>query len=222
MSTSDRLTPLLRDRLRHLPGHRGWPRTRALALRRLTAVALVLLAAGLALRPNGSRAVPARPMVVAAHDLAPGVSLTPADVRVVAAPDAVRPPAALGSAAEVSGRVLAGAATAGEPITGARLVGPENTRLTTGGADAVAVPVRLADPAVADLLSPGTRVDVVTADPHGAAGALLATNATVVTVRGADRTPGGSGRLVVIAMSPDTATRVASVSLGQPVTVTLR
>jgi len=190
--------------------------------RRLTAAALVLLAAALALRPNESRATPTRPVLVAAHDLAPGATLTPDDVRVIAVPDEVRPAAALASAEEVSGRVLAGAATAGEPITGARLVGPENTRLATGGTGAVAVPVRLADAAVADLLSPGTRVDVVTADPHGTGGALLAANATVVTVRTADRAPGGAGRLVVIAMSPDTATRVASISLGQPVTVTLR
>lgn len=217
---SDLLTPLPRDRFRQLLGNRGWPRT--VSPRRLTAAALVLLAAALALRPNESRATPTRPVLVAAHDLAPGATLTPADVRVVALPDEVRPAAALASAEEVSGRVLAGAATAGEPITGARLVGPENTRLTTGRRDAVAVPVRLADAAVADLLSPGTRVDVVAADPHGTGGALLAANAIVVTVRAADRAPGGAGRLVVIAMSPDTATRVASISLGQPVTVTLR
>jgi pilus assembly protein CpaB len=214
---SNRLSPALRDRLRQFLGHR-WPR--ALALRRLVAAALILLAAALALRPAQARDGPVRPMLVAAHDLAPGVTLGAADVRVVAVPEGLRPAAALGSADEVTGRVLAGAATSGEPITGARLVGAENTRLATGGSGAVAVPVRLADPAVADLLSPGTRVDVVTADPHGTAGALLAGDATVVTVR-ADRTE-KTGRLVVIAMPRDTATRVASISLGQPVTVTLR
>ena len=224
MSTSDRLTSVPLDRLRQFLGNRGWPR--ALALRRLTAGALVLLAAALALRPHTVRAEPTVPILVAARDLAPGVILTPADVRVVAAPAALRPAAALGSPREVAGRVLAGAATSGEPITRARLVGPENTRLSTGGTDDVAVPVRLADPAVADLLTPGAVVDVVTADPHGTAGALLAAGATVVTVRAADP-PGGAstgrpGRLVVIAMPRDTATKVASVSLGQPVTVTLQ
>jgi Flp pilus assembly protein CpaB len=221
MSSSERLTPAPRDRLRQLLGNRGWPR--ALAPRRLIAATLVLLAGVLALRPAPARDGPTRPMLVAAHDLAPGVMLTLADVRVVPAPEGLRPSAALGSADDVAGRVLAGAATSGEPITGARLVGPANTRLATGGSDAVAVPVRLADPAVADLLSAGTRVDVVTVDPHGTAGALLAEDATVVTVRagGTDRND-RSGRLVVIAMPRDTATRVASISLGQPVTVTLR
>lgn len=218
MPTSDRptparLTPFLRDRLSSLLGGRGWPRT--LALRRITAAALVLLAAAVALRAPSARGQPTVPMLVASHDLAPGTSLTPGDVRLVAVPEGVRPPAAMGSAEQVAGRVLAGAATAGEPITPVRLVGPENTRLTTGRPDAVAVPVRLADPAVAGLLTPGARVDVVAADPHGA---LLAADATVVTVL-ADAKP---DRLVVIAMPRDTATKVASVSLGQEVTVTLR
>jgi Flp pilus assembly protein CpaB len=219
---SDRLDPSPRERLRQLLGNRGWPR--ALALRRLTAAALILLAALLAVRPGAGAGEPTRPLVVAARDLAPGASLSLADVRVVAVPAGIRPATGLGSADEVSGRVLAGAAAEGEPITRARLVGPENTRLVTGGPDAVAVPVRLADAAVADLLTPGARVDVVTTDPHGGA-ALLAADATVVTVRadtGERSAASRPGRLVVVAMPRDTATRVASVSLGQPVTVTLR
>jgi Flp pilus assembly protein CpaB len=218
----DRLDPAPADRLRQFLANRGWPR--ALALRRLFATALILLAALLALRPAARTGEPVEPLVVAAHDLAPGVNLTAGDVRVVPVPVGLRPSAGLGSAGEVTGRVLAGAAASGEPITRARLVGPENTRLATGGPDAVAVPVRLADAGVADLLTPGARVDVVTADPHSAA-AVLAEDATVVTVRSAadDRaTAERPGRLVVVAMPRDKATRVASVSLKQPVTVTLR
>lgn len=215
------LAPLLRDRLRLLLGNPGWPRT--LALRRIAAAALVLVAAALAVRPDPADGESTVPVLVAARDLAPGTSLTTADVRLVRAPAALRPAAALDGDDEVAGRVLAGAATAGEPITRVRLVGPENTRLTTGEPDAVAVPVRLADPAVADLLTPGARVDLVTLDQRGTVGALLASDATVVTVR-ADTggAPARQGRLVVIAMARDTATRVASISLGQPVTVTLR
>ncbi|MFL6140397.1 MAG: SAF domain-containing protein [Labedaea sp.] len=224
MSTSRRLTPVLSDRLRQLLTSRGWPRV--LALRRLTAGALVLLAAVLALRPPPAGGGPAGQLLVAARDLAPGVPLTAADVRVVVAPDALRPAAALTSPVEVTGRALAGPAGAGEAITGGRLLGPENTRLTTGGSGDVAVPVRLADPAVADLLAPGARVDVITVDPHGTSGALLASNATIVAVPAepdrASGAAGASGRLVVIAMPPEPATRVASASLGQPVTVTLR
>jgi pilus assembly protein CpaB len=221
MDTPTRLSPFIRDRLRQLLGNRGWPR--ALALRRLTAAALVLLAAALALRANPARGAPTVPMLVAAHDLAPGTTLGPADVRVVQVPETLRPDAALGAAEDAAGRVLAGAAAAGEPITGVRLVGPENTRLVTGGLDAVAVPVRLADPAVAGLLTPGMRVDVVTVEARGTTGVLLAADASVVTVRPDGAEAGRrDGRLVVIAMPRDAATAVASVSLAQPVTVTLR
>jgi pilus assembly protein CpaB len=212
---SESLAPTLRDRLRQSFGNRGWPR--ALALRRLCAAALVLLAAWLALAPRPP-SEPTTPMVVAARDLAPGITLSAGDLRVVPAPAAVRPAAALGGLDEVAGRVLAGAATAGEPLTRARLVGPENTRLATGDRDAVAVPVRLADPAVADLLTPGVRVDVVSAN----ADAVLASAATVITVLADGADSPKQGRLVVIAMPPDAATRVASASLGQEVTVTLR
>src|SRR5262249_55276784 len=149
MSRSDRLTPTPRDRLRQLLGNRGWPRT--LALRRLLAGALVLLAATLALRGNPSRGAPVSPVLIAPHDPASAVTPPPADVRVVLEPVALRPASALTSVDQAAGRVLAGAAGAGEPVTAARLVGPENTRLVSD-ADAVAVPVRLADPAVADLL----------------------------------------------------------------------
>ncbi len=221
------LNPLLRDRLRQLAAARGWPRT--LALRRVVAAVLVLLAVALAVRPPPrARGEPTVPMLVAARDLAPGSSLRPADLRVVRAPESLRPPAALTAADQATGRVLTGAASRGEPVTRTRLVGPENSRLTTGDPDAVAVPVRLADPEVATLLAPGARVDVVTVAPRGGAGAVvLAADVTVVTVRAAeqdDAVQAGTrpGRLVVIAVPRASAARLASVSLGQPVAVTLR
>lgn len=211
------LAPFVRDRVRRLFGRRGWPRL--LALRRVTAFVLVLLAAVVAIRAPQARGTPTLPVLVAARDLAPGSSLDVVDVRVARAPSSLRPAAALTDADQVVGRVLAGAASAGEPITRARLVGPENSRLITGDPDAVAVPVRLADPAVAELLSPGARVDVVTVAPDESLpeSVVLAANATVVTVRG-----DSDGRLVVIALPRESATRVASVSLGQPVAITLR
>ena len=209
------LAPFVRDRVRRLFGRRGWPRL--LALRRVTAFVLVLLAALLALRAPQARGTPTVPVLVAARDLAPGSSLDVVDVRVARAPSSLRPAAALTDAEQVVGRVLAGAASAGEPITRARLVGPENSRLTTGDPSAVAVPVRLADPAVAELLSPGARVDVVTVAADLPESVVLAADATVVTVRG-----DSDDRLVVIALPRESATRVASVSLGQPVAITLR
>ena len=194
----------------------GWPRW--LALRRVAALVLVLLAAALALLPSGRDAAPTVPMLVAARDLPPGVTLRAEDVTVYRLPASLRPPAALTAPAQVAGRVLAGATTAGEPLTRARLLGPENSRLAAGDPAAAAVPFRLADPAVADLLTPGVRVDVVTVSANNADPVVLAANATVLTVRRAAE----DSSLVVIALPREEATRVAAAALDQPVAVTLR
>jgi Flp pilus assembly protein CpaB len=193
-----------------------WPRW--LAVRRLVALVLVLLAAMLALRPTRREADSTVPMLVAAHDLPPGTTLRASDVEVSRLPPSLRPPAALTTPTQVTGRVLASATTAGEPLTRARLVGPENARLSTGDPTASAVPFRLADPAVAGLLRPGARVDVVTVAQSSADPLVLATNATVLTVRRADE----DSSLVVIALPREDATLVAAAALDQRVAVTLR
>jgi pilus assembly protein CpaB len=201
---------------RRSPRLHGWPRR--LTLRRIAAVVLVLLAAALALRPTGSAAGKTVPMLVAARDLPPGVTLRATDMKVSQSPPPLRPPAALTTPDQATGRVLASATTAGEPLTRARLVGPENSRLAAGDPTAAAVPFQLADPAVADMLTPGVRVDVVTVAPSSTDPVVLATNATVLTVRHKD----AESSLVVIALPLEDATRVAAAALGQPVTVTLR
>jgi pilus assembly protein CpaB len=155
---------------------------------------------------------------VASRDLPPGVTLRAADVEVSRLPPPLRPRAALTAPAQVTGRVLASATTEGEPLTRARLVGPENSRLAAADPSAAAVPFRLADPAVADLLTPGARVDVVTVTQNSADPVVLAANATVLTVRRAD----AESSLVVIALPREEGTRVAAAALGQPVAVTLR
>lgn len=195
---------------------RGWPRR--LAVRRLVAVLLVLAAAVLAVSPQ-PRETDTVPMLVASRDLPPGTTLRDADLVVSRPPPSLRPKAALTDPAQARGRVLAAATTAGEPLTAARLLGRENTVLTSGDPSAAAVPFRLADPAVASLLTAGLRVDVVTVTPSSEA-EVLAANATVVTVRPADEA--AEGHLVVLALPREEATRVAAASLGQPVAVTLR
>jgi len=179
---------------------------------------LVLLAAVLALSPTRDKADSTVPMLVAARDLPPGTTLRAIDVEVSHLPPSLRPQAALTMPTEVTGRVLASATTTGEPLTRARLVGRENSRLSAGDPTASAVPFRLADPAVADLLTPGAHVDVVTVAPSSTDPLVLATNATVLTVRRAD----ADASLVVIALPREEATRVAAAALNQPVAVTLR
>lgn len=194
---------------------KGW--TRTVAIRRLIAASLVLLAAVLALKPPSP---PDSPLLVADHDLRPGTTLSTSDLRVVRAPPALMPSGALTAPSDAVGQVLAGAASAGEPITSARLVGPTNTRLTAGRPDSAAVPIRLADDGMADLLTPGSRIDIVAPDQ-----AVLATDATVLTVRsnaGSGPTSTTNGQLVLVALPRDLAPRVAAASLARAVTVTLR
>jgi pilus assembly protein CpaB len=194
-----------------------------MALRRLVAVTLVVLAGVLALRPAGARESADTDVVVAGRDLGPGSTLTQADVDIRPLPRAAMPAGVLTSRAAAVGQVLAGPIRPGEPITDVRLVGPADTALTTGDPTSAVVPVRLADPDVADLLRPGIRVDVVTLDPNQQADPVLAENAVVITIRNTAGTQAGQpGRLVLVAVPRSSATRLAAASLRQPVTVTLR
>ncbi|MGH3951144.1 MAG: SAF domain-containing protein [Pseudonocardiaceae bacterium] len=194
---------------------------RSVHLRRIAAALMFGLAIVLAVLPTRAGGEHTTPMVVTSRDLAAGSPITAADLRMVAAPPALVPSGALPSVDVAVGRMLASSARAGEPLTDARLVGVDDAR--GHGSDA-AVPIRLADAGVADLLYPGAKVDVVTLGSGEQARRVLARNATVVTVTAAQNSgsAASSGRLVLIAVPVDTATLLAAASLNQPVTVTLR
>ncbi|WP_424184202.1 SAF domain-containing protein [Actinokineospora sp. G85] len=180
------------------------------ALRRAAALCLVAAAVLVALSPaEGNAAVP---YLVSAVPLSAGAALSPTDVRVVRAPPELRPDGALTDPAEVAGRVLTGAAARGEPITGTRLLGAPGP--------GSAVPVRPADPAVARLLRPGARVDVVPEPDPGAPAVAVAEDVVVLTVR--SDPDEDAGPLVLLAVPPETARVVAAASLRGPVAVTLR
>lgn len=194
----------------------GW--RRAALLRRWAAGLLAALALLLALAPpGGSQRVP---VLVTTVDVAAGATLRAADMAVRQWPPELAPAGALPASAAAEGRILAGAARAGEPITDVRLAG------TTAGAGpgAAAVPVRLADPGVAGLLGPGSRVDVVGTDETTGEPVVLAADAAVMTVLPAESGPAGSagGRMILVSMPHDQATRVASASVAERLAITLR
>jgi pilus assembly protein CpaB len=211
------LGPRLRDRVVDLVRGPSW--RRAAALRR--AGAGVLTGAALVLALSSGPADDGVPLVVAAHDVAAGATLATADLEIRTWPAALVPDGAVRAPEDASGRVLAGAARAGEPLTDLRLVGSELTALLAGQAGAAAVPVRLADSDVAGLLVPGSRVDVVTAGPLVEYPVVLVTAAVVVTVLPAEEGT-ARGRLVLVAMPRDVATRVAAATITEQVAVTLR
>ena len=134
---------------RRPPGRRLAPgRAAAARPRRVARAARARAGRRAAARPR------ARPFVVAAADLAAGVhAARRRPRRPRAGPPSSCPAGALADPAAADGRVLVGAARAGEPITDVRLAGA-GRRL--GGPDgAAAVPVRLADAGVAGAAGPG-------------------------------------------------------------------
>jgi len=207
-----RLNPRLRHRLGALL---GGPRWRRMLLVRRTACVVLLVAAlvtAVAPPPGSARAA----VVVTAVDLAAGRTVRAADLALRLWPPELVPAGAVHDLAAADGRVLVGAARAGEPLTDVRLVG---AGLAAGGS-AAAVPVRLGDAAVAALLVPGRRVDVVTSGQRSDEPILLAEDAVVLAVLAED--PRVRGRLVIVSMPRGTATRVAAASLADQVAVTLR
>jgi len=189
--------------------------------RRALAAALLLSAVALAVT-DGAVAEPAgTPTVVATRAIPSGETLRSTDLRVVRFPGDLRPDRAVEDPAELVGGTVSGSVASGETITTTRLVSHESGRAGT-----VTVPIRLADAGVAQLLEPGTEVDVVTLGEDSDQGRELASDVTVLTVAddpadaqyssGAD-----GGPLVLLGVSADAATGLAAAALHQPVTVTL-
>jgi Flp pilus assembly protein CpaB len=161
------------------------------------------------------------PVWTARHDLASGTVLTARDLqRTGFAPGSV-PAHAVDSVGSVLGHMLATPLGAGEPVTAAHLVGAEQLRGYPGRA---AVAVRIPDPAVAALLSPGQRVALVASDPQGArTPERIAPDAAVLAVpRGSSNQPATGllgGRLVVFAVPEGQADELAAAGASRYLSV---
>jgi len=205
------------------------PRSPVHALRQSLAVALAVLAAVLALRPQPATHTGSPPRVsvtVAASDLLPGSALAATDLRTARFPTALVPRGTTPVAARLVGRVLAAAVRAGEPVTDVRLVDAGLTRLLSPGQ--VAAPVRPADLAVSGLVRAGDRVDVLASRGDSERAELVAGAALVL----ASLTPGdrrsaeaearsGSDGLLVLAVDGPTAARLAAAAATSTLSVTL-
>lgn len=201
-------------RLGTLLARPGW--RRLALLRRVAAAVLAAAALVLALAPQP--AVSGAPVVVTTVDLPAGSTLRAEHLAVRQWPAALAPAGTVREIPVADGRVLVGAARAGEPLTDVRLAGVGLS--SAGSAGATAVPIRLADAGVAAMLVPGSRVDVVTVGARTDEPVVLAAAATVLAVL--PEYDGTSGRLVLVATAPGQAPRVAAASLTEQVAVTLR
>lgn len=213
------LAPLLRERWD--ARRQGVSFGRTLVLRRATAAALVGLAAVLALVPARGTAA-THLVVVAARDLAPGTVLAAGDLTLHELPEQGVPDGATRDPVAVLSRTVAAPVRRGEPLTDVRLTGPELTRAVSMDPGTVSVPLRLADSGVAALLHPGATVDVVTTGERQDETVVLARSARVLAVLDAGaRTTERGGSLVLAALDPVAATRVAAASIAQTLAVTV-
>ena len=174
-------------------------RRAVLARRRL----LAALFAGVAVAAGVQAATAPPPAAVsvltAASDLPAGTVLGTDDVVPVDfAPDSV--PAGLTD--DAVGRTLAAPVRKGEPVTDVRLVGPA---LTAGHPDLTAVPVRLPDAAMVELLHVGDRIDLIATDPQGDGVSVVAYDVPVLALPASSTAPtasGQAGALVVVGADP--------------------
>lgn len=203
--------------------------TRTVLARRVAAGGLVVLAAVATVRsdPAGDYAQ----VVVADHDLRPGMALTAADVRLEKRLAATIPDGAKADLGAVLGATLAGPARRGEVLTDVRILGSRLAEAAIGsqaGPGARIVPLHLADAALIDLVRVGDVVDVLAAPAGGAPDAapappkVVATDAVVVLVSAKERVQSAEGdRVVLVALPARVANTVAGSALGQTVTLTL-
>jgi len=189
-------------------------RRRVLVHRRLLGALCAGVAVWLVVAATAGPPPPTVPVWTAARDLPSGTVLGRHDLsRTAYAPDSV-PAAAIRSGSDlhrVLGRTLATPLGTGEPLTPAHLAGAERLSGFPGRA---AVAVRLPDPGVAALLTPGQRVTLVASDPQGGRPPeRLVDDAAVLAVprQSADGAAGGlTGRLVVFAVPTEQAEQVAA------------
>ncbi|WP_445168838.1 SAF domain-containing protein [Mycolicibacterium sp. Dal123E01] len=195
--------------------------TRTVAARRVIAGGLVVLAAIAALRPDPRDSH--SDVVVATHDLSPGLTLSAADVQIEKRSATTVPDGAQVRIDELVGATLAGPARRGEVLTDVRVLGSRLAGLTAGP-DARVVPLHLADAAVLDLIRPGDVVDVMGA-ADGASEAKptqVASDAIVVLVSAKQKAAGsGDDRVVLVALPAAAAHALAAATLVQTVTLTI-
>jgi Flp pilus assembly protein CpaB len=188
--------------------HRRW----------LVALTVGLAALG-ALRTIAPPPAPSTAVVVASHDLPGGRSLDDEDLDVRRVPTDLAPSGATDSTTTLVGRTLAAPVRAGEVLTDRRVLAPGLLEAHPGS---VAVPVRIAEAGVRDLLRVGDRVDLVAAAPRAATAGVVADAVPVLALPAvADDGPGSAGALLVVAVPEHDALEVSQVSASGAMSVVL-
>jgi Flp pilus assembly protein CpaB len=143
------------------------------------------------------------------------------DITVSAVVEDALPNGALVDPASVIGRRVIGPVAEGQVLTRLNLI-TGRSGLAQGQ---VTAPLRIADPEVAELLQPGSTIDVIAADPEGAAAKVVATKVRVLTVPPPSAEQGdhtaSEGALVLVEVDPNTATLLAQAAATARISLVL-
>lgn len=196
-------------------------RRRLLIHRRGLAALLAGLAVFTVVRTTAPPPPETRPVWTAAVDLPAGHVVAPGDLRQVGyLPASV--PAATAGPADLVGRTLAAPVGRGTPFSRSSVVGPH--LLPGGDTGTVAVPVRVSDPDVVDLLRVGDRVDLLASSPDRPGEARLVTTGArvlaVPRVRDAPVSTDLPGRLVVLEITSEAEEKVVALGVSGFLAVT--
>jgi pilus assembly protein CpaB len=184
------------------------------------ALAALFAAAAAALALTGAHRHPRGvPVLVAAHDLRAGTVVGRGDVTLREFPAGAVP---AGAVRRADGRAVTGPVRRGEPLTDARFTpSPPGGLLPAHDPAAVAVPIRLADAAVARLLHPGDRVDVLAAHTDGPAPARTVASSVPIVAVPKPAPDTDEGALVVIQTGREEAAALARAAVDSRLSVTI-
>ena len=190
-------------------------RRRVLLHRRPLAAVTAAAAVLAALQATSPPAPETVSVLTARRDLPSGTVVQRSDLVDTVVASTTVPTAVVRDAEAVVGRTLAAPMSRGEMLTAARTVG---AGLLRGYPGMTAVPLRITDAAVVELLRVGDRVSFVVADPDGrAAPEVLLEDVAVVAIPRSEQgalSGGTPGRLVVAAVpsvrAGDVAARAAT------------
>ncbi|WP_329002975.1 hypothetical protein OHA18_07140 [Kribbella sp. NBC_00709] len=154
-------------------------------------------------------------VLAAARDLTGGAVPTRDDLRTVDLPPGAVPAGALRPGADLTAHILSGPVRAGEPLTDARFLGPP--AVPSGS---LAYPFRVDDADISALLRVGDHLNLYAATSTSAdAASLLARSVRVLALPAARSA--ADGALIVVATTPEIATRLAQASANSRITVAL-
>jgi len=154
-------------------------------------------------------------VLAAARDLAGGAVPAGSDLRTLQLTTGLVPDGDLTPGTDLTARVLSGPVRAGEPLTDARFLAPVSVP-----EGSVAYPFRIDDADISALLRVGDRVNLYAATSTPTDGANpLARAVRVVALPGPRTTT--SGALIVVATTPEVASRLAQATANSKIAVAL-